>query len=171
MGDLSDTGGVSPLDVPGGRKFKQEKQEQESEGVAFKPGDVVQTISPNSAIFNSYPKSGAVPSGLLAQGVSLMILEVDKDFLKVSTEQGATGYVSQLVVQPVSMLPADGQSAPEPEIPSFLNAAEEDAELAPSPESIAPPIPEDPTQGGGVAPEPEIPGLQEKGKKNDEVGQ
>lgn len=161
MGVNGDVRGINPLDPAGGSRFSKPQQKVEEDVMGFKVGEVVQTTSPNVALFATYPKAGTAPSGLLAQGVSLMVLEIGEEFLKISTEQGAHGYVSKLMVLPTSMLPIESGMAPEPELPSSLNAAEEDSEVAPQPESVAPPIPEDPTQSDGPAPEPEIPGIQE----------
>lgn len=183
---LANEGGVNPLDPAGSTAFSQKTEPVDANSAAFQPGDLVQTTSPNTAVFAAFPKSGAVPSGVLAQGVLLKVLAAEGTYLKVQTEQGNTVYVPNVLVMPEGMLVADMPliadpavpPAPEPALPSEVPAGDIGESPLPSAEDTAAPsdTPADAAVGDKpadaesidpalkddfVAPEPEIPGIQE----------
>lgn len=66
----------------------------------FELGDYVETIQPNTPMFETKPKSGSVPSQVLDQGVGLVVLGFSGNYMQVQTEKGEIGYVAKLTVAP-----------------------------------------------------------------------
>ncbi len=134
--------GSNPLDAPGSGTATQE----DPYGPNFTPGTFLQTISPNTAFFSSFPKGNDQPTKTLSNHTDVKVISTKGSYVKVEVvDTGEVGYVPSVMLgekrspQEVPVTPAAGEvdvtpgAAPEPEVPS-----------------IDPP----------VAPEPEVPGIQ-----------
>jgi len=64
----------------------------------FSNGDIVEVVIPNTALFSKVPKAGDRYKKVLKVGESLRVVGGEKDFIKVVTEKGDTGFVSSVMV-------------------------------------------------------------------------
>lgn len=92
---------ANPLDVVSLRASNQDQANTTSDSSgSFTIGDYVETIQPNTPMFATVPKSGSVPSQVLDQGVGLIILAFNGNYIQVQNEKGEIGYVAKLTVAP-----------------------------------------------------------------------
>lgn len=192
--------GFNPLDRAGSFKRKSSDglikvgSSANSPGLAtghgFKSGDMVEVAIANTALFNRIPQPGDRYKRVLKVGDALKVVGIERDFLRVVTPKGETGYVSSVMVisQGAALggagIPPVGDIAPPPEIPSINGPAIEPVKPLPVP-SITEPVPVEPlpvpslpdpapvpklpdpeplkpaNPGGDPPPVPEIPGLPE----------
>ncbi len=151
-------GDFNPLDKAGGYKKNKDglvsvgSSSNPSMGSAhgFRNGDIVDVAIANTALFKRVPKSGDKYKRVLKVGDSLKVIGTDKDFLKVTTPAGDTGYVSSVMVvsQGSSLAGAGiveplGDIAPPPELPGIGNPTIAPVKPMPVP-SITDPVPVDP---------------------------
>lgn len=188
---LGDGAEINPLDLPGSLRAKRKSVAPDSLGSAFVAGDYVETSVPNAPFFSKFPGTGAAPTKVLAQGMVLRVVASEGAYLKIQNESGEEGYIANVMVVPQGLLvggaplpdlPPVGpgevpavpmEDAPEPEISGLEPPISVDPS-APAP-PVAPPIPADPdapavdkpadgapkVEDPSVAPEPEIPGVEQ----------
>lgn len=188
---LTGGGDFNPLDLPGTKSRLVASTDPSmpgganSNGLGFQNGDVVEVVMANTALFDKIPKPGETKyKQVLKIGDSLKVVGGEKDFIKVVTTKGDTGYVSSVMVLPQGTLAAQGPLgdditavgpnelpavAPEPEIlgvgkpdkappiktPSPVPTIDDPVKVEPAPV----PTPDPQPAPSGPAPEPEIPGV------------
>ncbi len=103
-------GSYNPLDAPGTRVASTRSNFDPNDPLnapgqgantnehGFKNGDVVEVAISNTALFKSVPKPGDRYSRVLKVGDTLRVVGGEKDFVKVVTQSGETGYVSSVMV-------------------------------------------------------------------------
>ena len=136
--------GYNPLDRPGKRSngstlddVNTASQSQvNTNDYGFNNGDIVEVVIPNTALFAKVPKAGDRYKKVLKVGATLRVVGGEKDFIKVVTESGETGYVSSVMVVTQGFLT---QSEPDPSVSKV--------------QSFETPIVPD------IAPEPEVRGI------------
>ncbi len=126
--------GFNPLDKAGSYKKNANGlvsvgSSSSTPGIAsshgFKSGDIVEVAISNTALFKRVPQPGDKYTKILKVGESLRVVGTDKDFLKVVSPSGKTGYVSSVMVisQGASLagqsIAPIGDIAPPPEIPGI----------------------------------------------------
>ena len=145
---ISNTG-YNPLDGSGmklrGNSSSQSLVNANDHG--FKNGDIVEVVIQNTALFAQVPKAGDRYKEVLAVGATLRVVGGEKDFIKVLTEDGKTGYVSSVMVVSQGSLTDTGLIDP--------NVTEIGADGTP----IVPDIAPEPIIPGIGAPDP-IPGTE-----------
>lgn len=191
---LSGGGDFNPLDPAGSRSRLASSTNPampggsmgpNSNGLGFRNGDVVEVVMANVALFDKIPKPGDTKyKKILKMGDALKVVGGEKDFIKVITTKGETGYVSSVMVLPQGTLAAQGPLgdditavgpneapivAPEPEIPGVGQPDKSPGVTTPEPvpsiddplkvEPAPVPAPEPTPEPAGPAPEPEIPGV------------
>lgn len=141
----------------------------------------------NSTFFKQIPKGNASANQVLAAGTPLKVISAQGTYVKVELESGDVGYVPEMMVAEQAVAsdvpivpvidpsiigppPVDGQYiAPDPEIPGIgmegapsfsIPDPEVPTNTEPMPDSN-PPMPDSTPPADDVAPEPEIPGLEE----------
>ncbi len=185
---ISDTG-FNPLDKPGMKSRSGVATAATDGGAAmvnsndhgFNNGDIVEVVIPNTALFAKVPKAGDRYKKVLKVGDSLRVIGGEKDFIKVVTEDGDTGYVSSVMVVTQGFLTNTGpidpsvtavganetpivpDVAPDPVVKG-IGSPDPAPNVAPAPvPSITAPVPVDPDPGLIVpdtpvpAPEPVVP--------------
>ena len=99
--------GFNPLDKPGTRSSSRStldtpsianQSQVNSNDYGFNNGDIVEVVIPNTALFAKVPKAGDRYKKVLNVGDSLRVVGGEKDFIKVVTESGESGYVSSVMV-------------------------------------------------------------------------
>jgi hypothetical protein len=99
---INDTG-FNPLDKPGVKLVDSSRSDNpdslvNSNDHGFNNGDIVEVVIPNTALFAKVPKSGDRYKKVLKVGDTLRVIGGEKDFIKVVTEDGVTGFVSSVMV-------------------------------------------------------------------------
>jgi len=154
---LSDDG-FNPLDKAGSYKKNADglvsvgssSNPSMGSGHGFKSGDIVDVAIANTALFSRVPQPGDKYKKVLKVGDALKVIGTEKDFLKVTTPSGETGYVSSVMVisqgafagGPVAPM---GDIAPPPEIPGIEVPTISPVEPIPVP-SITDPVEVDPVE-------------------------
>lgn len=99
--------GANALDGPGGRSSfansntgstAASKSYVNTNNHGFNNGDIVEVVIPDAALFAKVPKSGDRFKKVLKVGDTLRVVGGERDFIKVVTERGETGYVSSVMV-------------------------------------------------------------------------
>ncbi len=115
---ISDTG-FNPLDKPGKKSSRSavsgaspSRSLVDSNDHGFKNGDIVEVVIPNTALFAKVPKAGDRFKKILNVGDSLRVIGGEKDFIKVVTEGGVTGFVSSVMVVSQGFLTNTGPIEP-----------------------------------------------------------
>ncbi len=114
---ISDTG-FNPLDKPGMKSRSGTPSVPSagglvnSNGHGFNNGDIVEVVIPNTALFAKVPKAGDRYKKVLKVGETLNVVGGEKDFIKVVTESGETGYVSSVMVVTQGFLTNSGPGDP-----------------------------------------------------------
>ena len=182
---ISDSG-YNPLDKPGSRAFASRstladastESSVNSNDHGFNNGDIVEVVIPNTALFAKVPKAGDRYKKVLNVGDSLRVVGGEKDFIKVVTESGETGYVSSVMVVTQGFLtqgsnvtkvdsyelPIIPDVAPEPEVKGIgepdvapnIVPAEVPSISAPIPIPAAPEVPELPDPGLSIPGVPSV---------------
>jgi len=135
---ISDSG-YNPLDKPGVKSRNTspatvssiDQSQVNSNDHGFSNGDVVEVVIPNTALFAKVPKAGDRYKKVLNVGDSLRVVGGEKDFIKVVTESGETGYVSSVMVVTQGFL-TQGASGNVSEVQSYETPIIPD--IAPDPE-------------------------------------
>jgi len=138
---INDTS-YNPLDKPGTVSRKSNVSYNNGGMVktnehGFHNGDIVEVVIPNTALFAKVPKSGDRYKKVLQVGESLRVIGGEKDFIKVVTEKGDTGFVSSVMVV------AKG---------SLTNSAPAESTVKPVSKNETPIVPD-------VAPDPVVKGI------------
>jgi hypothetical protein len=134
--------GYNPLDGPGGQTAAQE----DPYGPAFTPGTFLQTVSPNTALFNKFPKESDQPNKTLPDYTDVKVISTKGSYVKVEVvDTGEVGFVPSVML---------GEKRSANEIPVTPGAGDIPVTPGMAPE------PEVPSDVPAVAPEPEIPGLE-----------
>lgn len=143
---ISDTG-FSPLDRPG--MYVKAASESESlvnlNEYGFNNGEIVEVVISNTAFYDKVPKAGDQYIKILTVGDVLSVIGGEKDYIKVLTEKGETGYVSSVMVVTKGSLTDAGDIEPNVTVVG-ANETPIVPEIAPDPESDVEEAPEsDPT--------------------------
>lgn len=117
----------------------------------FSYGDIVEVVIPNTALFAKVPKSGDRYKKVLKIGTTLRVIGGKKDFIKVVTNDGVTGYVSSVMVVTKGVLTDSNSVAPAPS--SVNDTWKKNNDGVSKVNSNETPIVPD------VAPEPIVPGI------------
>ncbi len=179
--------GFNPLDTAGGGTSRIASGTVDASAARYTAGQRVETSMANSTFFRKIPKGNASADQVLDAGTPLEIVDTRGTFVKVKLENGAVGYVPEMmVVEPmagadvpivpimdpsVMDVPDAPDLAPEPEIPGLEGAGGgapsfsvpepeipgENADTPEMPDASENTVPSDVER----APEPEIPGLEE----------
>ncbi|MBK1831267.1 hypothetical protein JIN77_11050 [Verrucomicrobiaceae bacterium R5-34] len=144
-GDLS-----NPLDPPGSGIGIATTSDPY--GPTFTAGTFLQTVSPQTAFFTSFPKQETQPAKTLPDFTDVKVISTKGSYVKVEVvDTGEVGYVPSVML---------GEKRSPNEVPVTPGAGE--VEVTPG---IAPdPVGSDPSPSldipGGVAPDPEVPGIK-----------
>ncbi len=148
--------GSNPLDPPG----RTSTAEEDPYGPHFTPGTFLQTVSPKTALFSTFPKGNDQPAKTLSDHTDVKVISTKGSYVKVEVvDTGEVGYVPSVML---------GEKRSPNEVPVTPGASEMPASpgVAPEPEASAPeatPVVPPPTpelEVPTVAPEPEIPGIE-----------
>jgi hypothetical protein len=92
--------GFNPLDRPGMSSASSGNSEAlvSSNDYGFNNGEIVEVVITNTAFYDKVPKAGEQYKRVLTVGDTLTVVGGEKEFIKVLTESGETGYVSSVMV-------------------------------------------------------------------------
>lgn len=184
---LDSNSSFDPLD-PAGSSISQRNSSAtvDASAARYSAGQWVETSMANSTFFKKIPKGNATASQVLAAGTPLKVISAQGTYVKVELESGAVGYIPEMMVAEQAVAtdvpimpvidpsiigppPVDGlYLAPEPEVPGIgtegapsfsIPEPEVNPDTEPKPDNA--PKPDKGSAGDDVAPEPEIPGLEE----------
>ncbi len=150
--------GYNPLDRVGSKSRASGNSVNSQTGAVvnsndhgFSYGDIVEVVIPNTALFSKVPKSGDRYKKVLKLGTTLRVIGGQKDFIKVVTGDGVTGYVSSVMVVTKGVLTDSNSVAP---APSGVKKkwSKNDGGVTKVKSNEAPIVPD-------VAPEPIVPGI------------
>lgn len=69
-------------------------------GPQFEPGSFAQTVIPEAAFFNSYPKGEATADRALKMNSVVKVVGTRQSFVRVELEDGAVGFVPSMMLAP-----------------------------------------------------------------------
>ncbi len=164
----------NPLDTPGMRSVARDSSDElvSSNDYGFNNGEIVEVVISNTAFYDKVPKAGDSYKRILTVGETLTVTGGEKDFIKVLTDKGETGYVSSVMVVTKGSLtdanlindnvtvvganetPIVPDIAPDPLDPN-APLPEEPAEEEPEADPVAPKPSDDPPASD--VPKPELP--------------
>ncbi|PIE21822.1 MAG: hypothetical protein CSA62_15535 [Planctomycetota bacterium] len=147
---LSSSDGSNPLDPPG----RTSTVEEDPYGPNFTPGTFLQTVSPKTAFFSTFPKGNDQPAKTLPDYTDVKVISSKGSYVKVEVvDSGEVGYVPSVML---------GEKRSPNEVPVTPGTGEVPVTpgVAPEPEVPGTPAAEAPSVDPPVAPEPEIPGIE-----------
>lgn len=92
--------GFNPLDRPGMKSAVVNSSDElvSSNDYGFNNGEIVEVVIANTAFYDKVPNAGDSYKKILTVGDTLRVIGGEKDFIKVLTEDGETGFVSSVMV-------------------------------------------------------------------------
>ena len=88
----------NPLDGPNAPRYRNTNKSFQPTGPSYKPGQWVETATPNAAFFYKIPRGNASADQVLSKGSPLKVVSTDGSYLKVELEGGSVGYVPAIMV-------------------------------------------------------------------------